>query len=184
MGILVQVDAGERGKLGGPVAKIERQLYNLIVSRTPFAALRPVLAGMWMGMALYAQQPKQAPTPAPQEQEPPEEDQSLKPEVFDFNPLQATKEIDVGTQYVKKGKYSAAAYRFDRATKFDPGSAEAFLKLGDAKEKLHLFADARAAYTKYFELAKDAKDAKEVDAIKKRMAKWPPSPPSSAVKAP
>ncbi len=129
-----------------------------------------------MGLALYAQQPKQPAPPAPQEQEPPEEDQSIKPEVFDFNPLQATKEIDVGNQYIKKGKFSAAAYRYQRATKFDPGSAEAFLKLGDAKEKLHLFAEARAAYTQYFELAKDAKDAKEVEAIKKRMAKWPPSP--------
>ncbi len=180
MGILIQVDAGERGKLGGLVAKIERRIYNLIVSRTLLAGMfAETFAGMLMGMALYAQQPQQpappaAPPPQEKEQEPPEEDQSLKPEVFDFNPLQATKEIDVGNQYIKKGKYSAAAYRYQRATKFDPGSAEAFLKFGDAKEKLHLYADARAAYTQYFELAKDAKDAKEVEAIKKRMAKWPP----------
>jgi tetratricopeptide (TPR) repeat protein len=177
VGILVQVDAGERGELGGLVAKIERRIYNLIVSRT---LLTRMFAAMLMGMALYAQQPKQPAPPAPpspqvDEQEPPEEDQSLKPEVFDFNPLQATKEIDVGNQYLKRGKFSAAAYRYERASKFDPGSVEAFLKLGDAKEKLHLYADARAAYTQYFELAKDAKDAKEVEAIKKRMAKWPPS---------
>jgi tetratricopeptide (TPR) repeat protein len=168
VGILVQVNAGERWKLGGLVAKIERRIYTLIVSRTALAALL-------MGMALYAQDPKQPPPPAPQEQEPPEEDQSLKPEVFDFNPLQATKEIDVGNQYFKRDRFNAAAGRFERATKFDPGSAEAFMRLGEAQEKLHLFAAARAAYTKYFELAKDAKDSKEVEAIKKRMAKWPPS---------
>jgi hypothetical protein len=136
-----------------------------------------MFAGLLVGTVLYAQQPKQpaAPAPQPQEQEPPEEDASIKPEVFDFNPLQATKEIDVGNQYFKQAKYSAAAYRYQRATKFDPGSAEAFMKLGEAKEKLHLFGDAGVAYTKYFELAKDAKDAKEVEAVKKRMAKWPPS---------
>jgi tetratricopeptide (TPR) repeat protein len=140
---------------------------------------RTLLAALFAGMALHAQQPKQPapPAPAPQEQEPPEEDESVKPEVFEFNPLQAVKEIDVGNQHVKKGKYSAAAYRFKRATMFDPGSADAFLKLGEADEKLHKFADARAAYTKYFEMAKDAK---EVDAIKKRMAKWPPSVAPSA----
>jgi tetratricopeptide (TPR) repeat protein len=183
VGVLVQVDSGERRKLGGLLAKIERQIYNLIVSRTVLAALRSIFAGMLIGISLFAQDPKQpAPPAAPQEQEPPEEDQSLKPEVFDFNPLQATKEIDVGNQYLKKGSYNAAANRYQRATKFDPGSSEAFMKLGEAQEKLHLFAEARAAYTKYFELVKDAKDTKEVEAIKKRMAKWPPPAPLSSGK--
>jgi tetratricopeptide (TPR) repeat protein len=172
VGVLVKVDAGKGRELGGLVAKIERRIYTLIVSRTVLTGL---LAGMLMGMALHAQEPKQPAAPAPQEQEPPEEDQSLKPEVFDFNPLQAAKEIDIGNQYGKRGKLNAAANRYQRATKFDPGSAEAFLRLGEAQEKLHLFAEARAAFTKYFELAKDAKDTKEVEAIKKRMAKWPPS---------
>src|SRR5579863_6305748 len=112
MGILVEVDAGERWKLGGPVAEIERRIYTLIVSRRAFGAFRPMFLGMMLGVALYAQQPKQPPAPAPQEQEPPEEDQSLKPEVFDFNPLQAAKEIDIGNQYGKRGKLNAAANRY------------------------------------------------------------------------
>jgi tetratricopeptide (TPR) repeat protein len=165
VGILVQVDAGKGWKLGGSVAKIKRRIYTLIVSRT-------LLAALFIGMTLHAQQPKQPAPPAPQEQEPPEEDESVKPEVFEFNPLQAAKELDVGNQHLKKGKYSAAAYRYKRATMFDPGSSEAFMKLGEAEEKLHKYTDARAAYTKYFEMAKDPK---EVDAIKKRMAKWPPT---------
>jgi tetratricopeptide (TPR) repeat protein len=165
VGILVKVDSGKRWKLGGSVAKIKRRIYTLIVSRT-------LLAGLFVGISLCAQQPKQPAPAAPQEQEPPEEDESVKPEVFEFNPLQAVKEIDVGNQHLKKGKFSAAAYRYKRATMFDPGSADAFMKLGEAEEKLHEYADARAAYAKYFEMAKDAK---EVEAIKKRMAKWPPS---------
>jgi tetratricopeptide (TPR) repeat protein len=169
VGILVEVDAGKGWKLGGSVAKIKRRIYTLIVSRTLLAAL---FMGLLGGTALHAQQPKQPAAPAPQEQEPPEEDESVKPEVFEFNPLQAAKELDVGNQHLKKGKYSAAAYRYKRATMFDPGSADAFMKLGEAEERLHKYADARAAYAKYFEMAKDPK---EVDAIKKRMAKWPPS---------
>jgi predicted TPR repeat methyltransferase len=72
-----------------------------------------------------------------------------------------------------KGKYNAAANRYKRATLYDPGSPAGFLKLGEAEEKLHNFDLARDAYGKYLDLAKNAKDA---EAIKKRMAKWPPPP--------
>ena len=60
-----------------------------------------------------------------------------------------------------------------RATKWDPGSAEAFLKLGEADEKLKDRDGAREAYTKYLALAPDAKNAAE---IKKKIAKWPEPP--------
>ena len=52
----------------------------------------------------------------------------------------------------------------------DPGSAEAFRKLGDAREKLHDYAAARDAYSKYIQLAEDPK---EKDAVRKRLAKFP-----------
>jgi tetratricopeptide (TPR) repeat protein len=167
MGILVEVDSREGRKLAGPVAKIKQRIYTLIVSRGLLAAFFLVSGSRGL---LFGQEPKLPPPPAPQEQEPPEEDASLKPEEFSFNPLQAAKEMDVGNQHLKKGKYGAAVYRFHRATLYDPGSGEAFRKLGEAHEKLHDYSAAREAYAKYFELAKDAKDA---DAIKKRMAKWP-----------
>jgi predicted TPR repeat methyltransferase len=68
--------------------------------------------------------------------------------------------------------------RFQEATRWDPGFAEAFRKLGESSEKARDYATARQAYTKYVELAEDPKDA---DEIKKRIAKLPkasvPPPP-------
>lgn len=131
-----------------------------------------------LSLPIYAQQPA-APTPAtppsspqaqPQEQEPPEEDQSFKPREYDFNPLKATQSITAGDYYFKKGNFAAAKGRYKDATLYDPGSADAFEKLGEVSEKLHDFAAARASYTKYLELATTAKD---VEAVKKRMEKLP-----------
>jgi tetratricopeptide (TPR) repeat protein len=169
--VLIEVNAGERRKLAGALAKIGEGIYTLIVSRV-------LLATVFLSVSAFAQQNKTPPPPAtpgaPQEAEPPEEDESLKPKEYTLNPLQAATEINVGDQHFKKGKYSAAAYRYLEASRWDPGSTEAVLKLGGAYEKLRDFANARDAYNKFFELAKDdAKYAKEIDPIKKRMAKWP-----------
>jgi tetratricopeptide (TPR) repeat protein len=107
----------------------------------------------------------------PAEQEPPEEDESLKPEEFALNPLEAQKNITAGDYYFKtKKNYHAAARRYLRATKWDPGSADAFLKLGEAEEKVPDRAAAREAYEKYLELAPAAKNA---EAIRKKIEKWP-----------
>ena len=76
-------------------------------------------------------------TPQPREQEPPEEDESLVPKVYSFNPLQAAKEVKIGNYYFKKGNYRAAAQRFLEATRWDGTLAEAFLRLGEAREKQH-----------------------------------------------
>ena len=109
--------------------------------------------------------PKQAP---PEEQAPPDEDASKDAKVYVFNPVQAQKELRTGEFYFKKGKYNAAAGRFREATKWNPGSAEAWLRLGDTAEKQN---DAKAvveAYSKYLELQPDAKNAAE---IRKRLDK-------------
>src|SRR5271166_4424975 len=53
---------------------------------------------------------------------PPEEDTSVGVnKEYGFNPLQAHKEIAVGNQYFKKGKYRAAAGRYEEATKWNSG---------------------------------------------------------------
>jgi tetratricopeptide (TPR) repeat protein len=107
----------------------------------------------------------------PAEQEPPEEDESLKPEEFSLNPLEAQKNITAGDFYFRtKKNYHAASRRYLRATKWDPGSAEAFLKLGESEEKLNDRAQARGAYEKYLELAPAGKNA---DTIRKKIEKWP-----------
>src|SRR6266404_716342 len=102
------------------------------------------------------------------EQAPPEEDEALVPKEYSFNPLQASKELKVGNYYFKQGKYRAASLRFLEATRWDGTLVEAFLRLGEAREKQHDRKGAAEAYAKYLELAPDAKDAADV---KKRLAK-------------
>jgi tetratricopeptide (TPR) repeat protein len=103
-------------------------------------------------------------------QEPQEEDESLKPKEYSFNPLQAEKEVRVGNFYFKKGSYKAAASRFREAAKWNPGLAEAWLRLGDAEEKLKDRTAAREAYAKYVELAPDDK---RTPGVRKKLAKKP-----------
>lgn len=104
----------------------------------------------------------------PKEAEPPEEDESAKPKEYAFNPLQAQKEIEVGSEYFKKGAYKAAVARFTEATRWNPTLPEAYLKLGEAEEKLGDPKAAKEAYSKYLQLAPDAKNAAQ---IKKKLAK-------------
>ncbi|HEV2199088.1 MAG TPA: hypothetical protein VGR73_04655 [Bryobacteraceae bacterium] len=129
---------------------------------------------LWMSLLLSCplavSQNKSAPPPAIQEQEPPEEDPDLKPKTYDFNPLEAQTNITAGNFYYKKGNYRAASRRYLEATKWDPTSGEAFLKLAESDEKMREFAGAREAYTKYLALDPPPKDS---DAIKRRLAKLP-----------
>jgi len=117
-----------------------------------------------LAMGLGWGQAPQPPVPA----EPEEEEPSLKPKEYDLNPIQAETEIRIGRYYMKKGSFRAAAGRFDEATKWNPASSEAYLMLGEAREKLKDAKAAKAAYAKYLELAPDGKMA---DDVKKRMSK-------------
>ena len=125
---------------------------------------RAFFASCLYACVLSAQQP------AAQPPEPPEEDEALQPKVYALNPVQAKKEIVAGDYYLKKPNYSAAVKRYLEATRWDPGSAEAFLKLGAAHEKLREYGPAREAYSKFLELGEDPK---EKDLVRKKMAKWP-----------
>ena len=102
-----------------------------------------------------------------QEQEPPEEDESLAPKTYSFNPLEAEKDLKVGLYYFKKGNYKASTSRFREATLWNPSFAEAFLRLGESEEKLKDKKAADEAYTKYLTLAPDSKEA---EAVKKKLA--------------
>jgi|SRR5882724_6223220 len=115
--------------------------------------------------AVYAQEPKK---PAePKEQLPPEEDEAIAPKEYSFNPLEAEHDVQIGNYYFKKGNYKGALNRFREATRWNPSSAEAFLRLGDSEEKMHDKPAARQAYAKYLELAPDGKEAA---AVKKKLA--------------
>jgi tetratricopeptide (TPR) repeat protein len=107
----------------------------------------------------------QRPAPAAQaaEQEPPEEDEMVATrKEYSFNPLQATKEIQIGNFYFKKGSYRAAAQRFREATRWNANDAEAWLRLAETGEKLKDAKGAKEAYTKYLELSPDAKNAAQL----------------------
>ena len=130
--------------------------YPLIVARGLWLAL---FAAVW----LWAQ----APVPAPQEQEPPEEDTALTgAQEYAFNPLQAEKELKIGLFYAKRSSWKAATMRFREATRWNPGLAEAWLRLGECLERAKDRKGARQAFAKYLELEPQAKNAPE---IKKRM---------------
>lgn len=98
----------------------------------------------------------------PAEVEPPEEDEALKPKVYAFNPLQAQRDLRTGEFYYKKGSWKAAANRFEDATLYDPSLADAFLRLGEAREKLHDKKGAKTAFQKYLEMKPDSKEAASI----------------------
>ncbi|MFL6448243.1 MAG: tetratricopeptide repeat protein [Bryobacteraceae bacterium] len=107
------------------------------------------------------EQAKPLPNPSNDEENPPEEDESVMPEKFVLNPLESDRNIRVGNYYWHKGKYRAAAGRYTRATKYNPNSPEAFFKLGEAEEKLKNRDAARQAFQKVMALAPDSKLASE-----------------------
>ena len=99
--------------------------------------------------------------PVPDETNPPEEDESVAPEKFVLNPLESDRNVKVGNYYWHKGNYRAALGRYERASKFNPGSAEAFFKIGEAEEKLKNKDAAKIAFQKVIQLAPDSKLAQE-----------------------
>ncbi len=105
-----------------------------------------------------AAQPIDPSTPPPP---PPEE--PAKPPVPLFDPYHAEKSIEIGTFYMKRGKYDAAISRFLEASHYQPGLAEPWRLMGEAYEKKHANAKAVTAYKKYLELFPGAKDAKKVN---------------------
>ena len=117
---------------------------------------------MWAALAsaAAAQAPKDLP---PEESQlPPEEDKAKVQQQYSFNPLQSKKEVTVGEFYLKKGDFKAAAGRFREATKWNDGNADAWLKLGDAEDKMKDSKAAHEAWEKYLQLAPEAKNAAEV----------------------
>jgi tetratricopeptide (TPR) repeat protein len=98
---------------------------------------------------------------------PAEEDKSFLSEEHSFNPLQSQKSVETGDFYFKKGKFQGAAYRYQDATLWNDGNAEAWKKLGEAEEKVKDVKAAKDAYKKYLDIAPDAKDAAS---IRKKLA--------------
>ena len=105
--------------------------------------------------------------PQQQEQEPPEEDEDLKPKEYSFNPLEAERNLKIGNYYFKRGNFKGALGRFKEASLWNPTYAVAFLRMGDAEEKMKDRDAARQAYQKFLELEPDGKQA---EAVRKKLA--------------
>lgn len=120
-----------------------------------------------LSLPVWAQE--KAPPPV-EEQEPPEEDEALIPKEYAFNPIQAQKELNIGNFYFKKGSWRAAAMRYDEATKWNPGYPEAWLRLGEAREKMGDREGMASAFKQFLEVAPEHKRAAEV---RKKLASLP-----------
>jgi len=108
------------------------------------------------------QRPKPAAPTSGKQEVPPEEDKQTATQDYAFNPLQAQKEVQTGNFYFKKGSYRAAMLRFQEATKWNDGYGEAWLRLGEAAQKLKDPKAAKEAYAKYLEIEPDARNAAEI----------------------
>jgi tetratricopeptide (TPR) repeat protein len=108
------------------------------------------------------QKQRTPPATGTKEEIPPEEDASVGEKTYSFNPLQAQKEVQTGNYYYHKGSYRAAEGRFKEATRWNNGYDEAWLRLGEAEEKLRDKKAAKEAYEKYVEVASDQKKAAEI----------------------
>lgn len=139
--------------------------------------IRGIAIGLLLAGVVFAQdQPSLKKRPTEQskpqqqvdEQEPPEEDESLAPKTYSFNPLEAEKDLKVGLYYFRKHNYKASTSRFREATLWNPSYAEAFLHLGESEEKMKDKKAAAEAYEKYLALAPDSKDA---PSVKKKLSR-------------
>ena len=141
------------------------------------AGLLALFAAAWLGAQtplppaeksgeLKAQRPPSRPSGA--KEAPPEEDASVAPDKYDFNPLQSEKAVKVGNFYAKQGNRRAALARYQEATKWNHDNSEAWLLVGQTADKRKDSALAKEAYTEYLKLEPNAKDAAE---IRKRAAK-------------
>ena len=95
----------------------------------------------------------------------------MAPRTYAFNPLESERNVKVGNFYMHQGTpsgYRAAAGRYSDATKYNPTSADAFFKLGEAEEKLKRKDAAKAAFERVMQIAPDSKLAKEA---KKKLSK-------------
>ncbi len=107
-----------------------------------------------------------------------EEDEDIvAPTEYVFNPIEAQKDVKIGDFYSKKGNQRAAAARYLEATRWNPGFAEAYWKLGHARDKLKQPLDALEAYRKYVELEPDGKQVhhaqKRITALEAEREKLP-----------
>jgi tetratricopeptide (TPR) repeat protein len=137
--------------------------YNSIVARILRLLFSIALICFWTAQAqtppAAQKQAGQQQQGIPDETNPPEEDEAVAPKKYVLNPLESDRNIKVGNFYWNKKDYRGALDRYKDATRYNPRSPEAFLKVAETEEKLHNEESAKAAYQKVISLAPDSKFA-------------------------
>lgn len=80
-----------------------------------------------------------------------------------FEPLEAKKDCEVGSFYMKQGKYDAAIDRFIDATHAMPTYAMPWQLLAEAYEKKGDFENSIKSYQKFLKLYPSAPDHKKIE---------------------
>jgi len=83
----------------------------------------------------------------------------------------ATKSVEIGDFYLRRGKYQAALSRFQDALKTDSHYAPAYREMGRVYEKMGQWKKSLDAYQKYLDELPSAKDAREAKEIHKAIAR-------------
>lgn len=111
-----------------------------------------------------------------------EDEDIISGPTYAFNPIQAKKEVKVGNFYARKGSHRAAAARYLEATRWNPSYAEAFWKLGRAREELGQNQQALDAYQSFLKLEPGGKRSREIRSrlseLEKRAKDAPDEPDS------
>jgi tetratricopeptide (TPR) repeat protein len=175
--------AGHLPAIGLPLAAL---LLSLVAAASPAAAQSAKLAEDPPPPYAAASEPAATDSPAPAEPANPSSGEPARPSSGQpdrptlsqrapaepagpiFDPLHASKSLDVANFYMKRGEYDAAIDRYEEAARFNPKLAMPYLMLGEIYEKKSDSSDAVIAYRKYLELYSTAPDR---DKIQKRIDK-------------
>ena len=83
----------------------------------------------------------------------------------------ASKSVEIGDFYLRRGKYKAALSRFQDALKTDAHYTPAYRELGRVYEKMGQWKKSLDAYQKYLDELPSAKDAREAKEIHRAIAR-------------
>ena len=102
---------------------------------------------------------------------PPPADDSGVQEFHPWNPMKATKDIQVGDYYFRRKNYKAALDRYKEALYYKDKDAVASFRLAVCHEKLGDKAEARKYFEQYLKILPEGPNAKEAQASLAKLAK-------------
>lgn len=92
-------------------------------------------------------------------------------EFHPWNPLKASKDVQIGDFYFKRRNYKAALDRYKEALYYKQGDALAIFRVGECQEKLGNKAEAQKNFEQYLKILPEGPLAKDARASLEKMAK-------------